>query len=153
MTITDPTAVESNVGKSKDKGSKKSLGAIWVAAMMGATSLLGFSSYEIGQSSRNDDVAAAEAIGRQNAKVLMALGNAGITNIVDVETLESGRSEVTLSLEPGNDQACKRTLFASPDLRSIYLAQFDAAGREYGKVTASNGTEAQQAIAKLCAGA
>jgi len=113
--------------------------------------LTGFGIYEEGQKSRDVDVEEAGDIGNRNTAIAIALGNAGFTNVIRIETLEGGgSSEATLSDDPANPQACQRTFRLSGDL--AYLFQVDASGREFSKipVATGGGAEAEQALSKIC---
>ena len=130
----------------KRRGPWRSLLAVLgVAGIMGGVGI-----YQEGQESRDVDVEEAREIGDRNTYVALSLGRAGFTNVIAVETSESGQSEATLSLDPTNPSACRITFYVNPNATALSLTQVDAAGREFSTVTATNGIDAQRVMADLC---
>lgn len=128
-------------------------GGFWVAVLSGLASLTvvsGYSGYTSGQNSRNQDVARAEALGTRNTDVALALGRAGFTNVIDVESSVRGTAKATLSLDPNNPRACHVAFYVAPD-NSLVLNQSDADGRGLAQIIVRSTAEATQIMNdRLC---
>lgn len=124
-----------------------------IAALVGIGILGSFvGGRALGEANQRDEIAAAEAEGQAKTEVALALGQAGFTTVVAIETLDDGSYGATLSADPSNAEACKITFaidYAETTPRLV-LEQTDASGRLFSQAVASDGPKADGLMADMC---
>lgn len=118
-----------------------------VALAASALAVAGGIGFVQGESSKDDELAAARA----ETGAALALGQAGYDNIVSLETKADGTILAKLSLNPDDPQSCTLAFIVEEDPTQLTLTRQDSAGTLYGEIVTENPAQTHALMTEECA--